>query len=546
VRGRIGLLVALSAIPSGVRAGGLEFPGNGTEALGRGAAFTAKADDATAVEYNVAGLARQRGTRLLVDANLILSSYSFQRAGAYPDDPANPATPWGGRAFPRVDNAGGPFVAPLGAISTDFGLLDRWTFALAVYGPSAAGNRTYPLGVGGLPSPSRYDFVQAVPLVVYPTLAAAVRAATWLDLGLALHVVVGRFDLTSVSYTDLGKPTCPNAEYQPCDSLTHLLTDGATATMSAGALVRPAPWIAFGVHVRGPWHLDTSGRAEAIAPRVAPMTIAPAPARFSTEFPWIVRAGLRFVQVRNGFEKADIELDATYESWGSVKDPVVDIPQLSLFKNIHTVIAHNYQDTFSLRLGAAYNVPISGGALSLRVGGFYDSSATRARDTRLDFDTREKWAGTFGIGYRIRGIAINISYAFLYSPERVVTDGALRPITVSSPAGTTLPEVNSGRYAGATQIVSMGLSVAWDELLQKQRRLGFAADWEERELGPRAPLPPPAPSVPPDAPDATPPAVTPPDGESRAEPDSEFEIVEIKQTRKKRRHHGRRLRVRAG
>src|ERR1043165_7043699 len=75
-------------------AGGIdEMPDHGAEAMGRGATFTAKADDATALYYNVAGLARQRGTKLQISANLQHSSVSFKRAGAYPDDPSNPSTP---------------------------------------------------------------------------------------------------------------------------------------------------------------------------------------------------------------------------------------------------------------------------------------------------------------------------------------------------------------------------------------------------------------------------------------------------------------------
>src|SRR4051794_23106586 len=97
------IIAALVAVTRVVYAGGLELPDNGTEALGRGGAFTAKADDATALQYNVAGLARQRGTRLLVDGNLVLATMEFQRAGVYPDAPSA-ATPWGGQPFPLVRN----------------------------------------------------------------------------------------------------------------------------------------------------------------------------------------------------------------------------------------------------------------------------------------------------------------------------------------------------------------------------------------------------------------------------------------------------------
>ncbi|HEX9100609.1 MAG TPA: hypothetical protein VF997_00325, partial [Polyangia bacterium] len=207
------ILIAATRV---VYAGGLEIPDNGTEALARGGAFTAKADDATALQYNVAGLARQRGTRALLDGNVILSTLNFQRDGVYPDAPSG-ATPWGGQPFPEVHNSGGPFFAPFFGLSSDLGL-DRWTFAVGVFGPSSVGNRTYPLSVGGVPSPARYDLVQALPVVVLPTAAAAVRVARWLDLGVALHVAVAKLDLTSVSFADISKGVCPNPEYQPCDS----------------------------------------------------------------------------------------------------------------------------------------------------------------------------------------------------------------------------------------------------------------------------------------------------------------------------------------
>src|SRR5882672_7617224 len=141
---RIAVVVCLSIVPATARAGGLEVPDVGSEALGRGGAFTAKADDATAFTYNVAGFARQRGTRLLLNANLTLDSYSFARSGTYPDDPNNTHTPWGGAFF-----------APYIGLSTDFGYFDRFTVAVGVYGPSGVGNRVYPLGVQGAPSAAR-------------------------------------------------------------------------------------------------------------------------------------------------------------------------------------------------------------------------------------------------------------------------------------------------------------------------------------------------------------------------------------------------------
>src|SRR5262245_46170633 len=154
-------------------AGGFELPGNGTEALGRGAAFTAKADDATAMEYNVAGLARQRGTQLLINANMLFHGYEFQRAGNYPVETPQAgmmANPWSGQPFPTVKNSVGAFFAPELGITTDFGKLDRWTFGFSVFGPSSVGQRDFgqKVSVSGMswPSPARYDIVKTNLLIV--------------------------------------------------------------------------------------------------------------------------------------------------------------------------------------------------------------------------------------------------------------------------------------------------------------------------------------------------------------------------------------------
>jgi long-subunit fatty acid transport protein len=491
----ITLLVCLS---STARAGGLEFPGNGTEALGRGAAYTAKADDATAFDYNVAGFAHQRGTRTMLDLNLYLSSYTFQRAGNYPDDPTNPATPWGGTAFPQVRDTGGVFAAPFFGLSTDFGVLDRWTFAAGVYGPSSVGNRTYPLGIDGKPSPARYDVVQATPLLVFPSLAAAVRLTRWLDFGVALHVPVGRFDLASVSYTDLGKSTCPNAEYQPCDALNQLHTVGATATASFGALLRPLKWLAFGVNARAPFTITSQGTVHPTAPVVLNnpnMPLTDEPASFHTSFPWIVRAGLRFVYMKGTHEAADLEVDGTYEGWGHVDDPGASIPNLSIFTDINPTITHKYHDTFSLRAGGAINTRLPVGVLSFRAGVFYDPSSTESKDTRLDFDTLDKIGITGGLGYRVRGIAINVAYAYILESSRTVTDGEIAPINGAQHGmpldsqGNPLPAVNNGTYSGSNQILSVGLTVGWDELVKSDRVVRWHSDWEPGAAQPTPPRP---------------------------------------------------------
>jgi long-subunit fatty acid transport protein len=470
-------------------AGGYEFPSNGTEALGRGGTFTAKADTPLALDYNVAGLARQRGTRVLVDGNIILHDYELTRAGVYPAEAeSNAGAPWVGQPFPTVRNQGGPFFAPFLGITTDFGKLDRWTFGLGVYGPSAYGKRHFPteIEVNGAkwPSPSRFDVVNEDLLIVFPTLAAAVRATRWLDIGVGLHVAVGHFDLSNVSQVGAIVPAiCPNWEASGCNSEVRLNLTGATATASLGFMVKPIRPLSIGLNVRGPVYLEASGTAGATPPTAQPLPINDAPATFKTTLPWVVRIGLRYAFYRDkvdGFEHGDIEVDGTYESWSQAQGEgdLIQIPRLALFSDINARLWHRYRDTFSVRVGGSYNLRLPAGVLTFRLGFFFDSAATTKNDTRLDFNTGAKYAPTVGVGYRVRGVAVNVAYAYLYEPERIVTNGRLGVLDGSTGLdrdvdGNFTSVINNGRYQARTQIISVGINVAFDEALKRTRPLRY-------------------------------------------------------------------------
>ena len=488
------LMLACAFVPAVAHAGGFEIPDNNTEALGRGAAFTAKADDASAQEYNIAGFARQRGTRTLLSLNVVFHNYEFTRSGTYPGDPTDAKTPYAGQPFPTIRNGSGPFPAPFFGISTDFGKLDRWTFAAGIFGPSSYGNTNFGVTVNGLPSPGRYDFAYANLLIIYPTLAAAVRVTKWLDLGLALHLVVGSFELSNVAFVDLGRGVpgqpgiCPSVEYAPCDSQSIIKASGVSATAALGIMFHPLRTLDkaldVGLNLRGPIYLDATGTASGTPPQVqSTLPIDAMPATFHARLPWVLRAGVRYAFLKDGFERGDVEVDGSYEAWNAVEGDgtKINIPQLSIFSDINPTVTHHYRDTFSVRVGGAYNLQLPTGVLTFRLGFFYDSPATALADTRIDFDTAEKIAPTVGLGYRVRGVSINLAYAYLWSPDRDVSNGDIRPInpvrngTSGSSEGENvlLPPVNNGHYHANSQILSVSVNVAWDEALKKKRVLTY-------------------------------------------------------------------------
>ncbi len=473
-------LLGLMLLSPSARAGGFEIPDNGTEALGRGGAFVAKADDPTAIQYNPAGLAQQRGTRVLLDGHLVLSSYSFQRYGVFPDNPKDAKTPWGGSPYPKVQDTGGPFFAPFIAATSDFGL-DWLTAAVGVFGPSGVGNRTYPLGVDGAPAASRYDLVQAKSLIALPTAALGVHLFDWLDVGAAVHFVYGSFSLTSTSFVDIATAACPNVEYQPCDSVSRLDVSGTGWAGTFGALVHASDNLSVGASVRTPVSIDASGTATVLQAPLGQSIPPPGNATFHTDLPLYARVGARYAfREPDGFETGDVEVDGTYESWQSAQlsGPRVHIDHLGpsgpAFDDINVLVVHGYNDTYSIRAGGAYHTKLSIGGLSLRVGAYYDRSATAQNPgyTRLDFDTLDKIAGTVGVGLRWHGLLFNLGYAEIFEPDRTVYagEGQVRPIDGAQHGnpvdanGAVLPPVNEGLYKGHTEMISFGVVATLDDL----------------------------------------------------------------------------------
>jgi long-chain fatty acid transport protein len=487
------MLAALASADS-ASAGGFEIPDNGTQAVGRGGAFVAKADDPTAIYYNPAGLARQRGTNFLFNANILLHSFEFQRLKQFPDDPQDAETPWGNAPFPVVKNIAGPFVAPFVALTTDFGYFDRVTFGAGLFGPSTVGNRTFPLGVENKPAASRYDYVQSRSSILFPTASAAVRVTPWLDLGLSAHLVLASFDQTTVSYADLGKDICKNPEYFRCDSLNTLIATGTSFGATIGAMARPSVATAFGLSLRTPINITAVGQVTPEAPRAFDKELTAGAATLQLQLPWMIKAGGRYIGMDADFELYDLELDVTYEAWGVAQKfgPIVDIPTLGAFKDIQTVVLHGYNNTVGIRGGGAYNIDTGEGSLlSLRAGAYFDSPATDYPYTRLDFDTLAKVAGTFGIGYKVGSFDFNLAYAAVASVPRLVGEGVgeIRPVNGVKNGSTVgaddqpLPAVNEGSYRGFTHIISVGVSVSIDSFFGPPRQIHYGNDYEPNYVG---------------------------------------------------------------
>jgi hypothetical protein len=222
----------------------------------------------------------------------------------------------------------------------------------------------------------------------------------------------------------------------------------------------PTPAVELGLA----WRLSTTFDPEGEL-RLAPANKAPpiryepgrsfADAQAHADLPSVVRAGARYRFLRGSFERADLELDFTYERTGStVRDIVIDISGLTPApRPFHT--PERYDDTFSVRAGGACNWD----PISLRVGAFYDSAAVGDGFTRLDFLPLDHVGLAGGLGYTRGPFTFDLGLAYIFIPERTVTQSQLRQLDALGGPNEDAQHsvIGNGRYSGSYTVVTAGI-----------------------------------------------------------------------------------------
>jgi long-chain fatty acid transport protein len=463
------LALAVGALAATARAGGLEVGDNAAEAMGRGGAFVAKADNPATVNYNPAGFAKLGGHHVTISLSAVNSTVDFQRA---PEAP--------GAGYPLVQNSKPWFVTPMHLVLTsDFGISRRLTFAAGIYGPPAATRvygRTVNIGGTEVGAPQRYDLTSTGGLILFPTLAAGYRIADWIDVGVSFQWAVTKISTTSIATV---AAACPDTPEDPaCDVTMKIDAQNLFApTGSAGVLLRPRGDLEFGAMLRFPSSSDLHGRAKVefgsgvqrlgdamskklLDPETPPVTI-------SNGYPLMFRVGGRYVWFRGGQERADLELDLTYENWSSVSRRNVKVEAESLGRPMAPLeIDWKLRDTVGARLGGSYRVPLAEtGSLVFRGGLFYESASTAVSDTSLQVLGPRRLGLSVGVGLAWKRVVLDVAYAHIFIPQRTVENSTLTAMDFggSEPG----PVVGNGTYRSRVD----GLYVQLTALYGSVRRL---------------------------------------------------------------------------
>lgn len=462
---RVVSIAASLVVGSGAAsAGGIIVPGFGSQAQPRAGAFVAKADDPTALYYNPAGFARQRGTRLHLGFNLIDFDQRFQRAGAYEapgGDEPDPA--WTGDPYPEVENQAEPAIGlggfqavPTLALATDLGGRSPVVFGLGLVAEHGYPNRDYgALGSGSTfedpdnpPPPQRYDVLSSEVTVVFPSLAAAYSFG---DLDVGVRASWGVAHLKGV--TDVWALRNYEEDHHADARVSLDAKDSFVPAAQIGVLYRPHPTIEIGaqyttkrsIAAKGEGqaplgdHAELAGEQDFIAPITGPDaqcadggTLTRLKACVDLAVPQTATLGVRYV-MRDGAgrERGDVELDVQWEDWSDASDVRVLFDGRSGLTGLilnETFSRHGFRDTYSVRLGGAYGIPVGDDLLAVRAGVAHDTAAAPVSWTRTDLDGMARTTFGLGLGYDLGKVRFDLGGGYVHEGVRAVTN-ACNPVT---------------------------------------------------------------------------------------------------------------------
>ena len=412
----------------------------GARAAGRAGAFTARADDPTAVHYNPAGLADISGTVIMVGNRFSHNGYSYTRA---------PTEDWGNAAggvppvvtFSKVNN-GTPWQAaePLILAASNLGLRS-FGFAAGAFASPGASRLNYPEGAMGDPSDGgqRYMMIGREAIILNYVASAAWKFRDVFGVGATLEWI----SVPRLNYSLMidGSPfqQAANPVRSELDMVASTKgSDWFTFNAILGAWYRPVPSLQFGLAGQVvPNSIETNSTLTVTPVDTTMGQVATTrndlPANDVSvilPLPLSVRAGARYRGLAGTRELFDVEVDVEYETWSRVNDFTVDTHGLiATFQNADAnlgqiKIPKRWRDTVAVKLGG--DVAVIPDRLVLRAGGFYETAVAPSSHANIDFAGGAMFGGTVGGSLAFGAWEVALAYQFRQQATVSVSEDAAR------------------------------------------------------------------------------------------------------------------------
>lgn len=390
----LGAALALAALlPYSTQAGGLDLYEIATPDVGLASAgYSARAQDASTLFKNPAGMSLLDGTQFQGGLQLTYGSVSFS-----PDTGTSPrlGNDGGGNAIGALPAASGFFV---------YDLSDQWKVGLGLLNYFGLAEKYNDNWVG------RY-YVQSGALLGMSLMpSASFKATDWLSIGAGLNAMFGYLD---------SKMAVNNGS--PIDGQLSLKDDTWGFGADVGILIEPREGTRLGVTYLSPLKLGFKATPSitVFGGNFASL-LTPPQLDLGMTVPQSVMVG--FYQDLS--PKWAIMGDLGWQQWSQFGEVQVGVDTVTSGGSPRVVTANfNYQDTWHGALGAQYR---ASDIWQFMAGVAFDSSAVDSANRTVTLPMGQAWRFGLGASYQLsRAIHVNAAYEFLWAGNMAVTQGSV-------------------------------------------------------------------------------------------------------------------------
>lgn len=364
-------VVSFFLIVAGLWAGGWNNTLMGARALALGGAFTAVADDPSAIFHNPAGLVFQG------------SDFNFSIDGFYIWPTHDYVMPTGSRAQSKFNCA-------LPQIFVSYRTSEKITVGLGAYVPYAGGGVDWKKEELGIPLKSYLGIFS-----ITPTFAYKLNEKLSVGFNLNFYHAVMEVDTEMEGFGPMSTEE-----------------KGSALSAGFGVLFRPTEKIGIGLSVRGPARMNISGitTITTTIPGFGTVKFNP-DSQTSFKLPWDMEVGFCYRIAENFL----VSVGAQYTMWSALDKVEKTIENIPFIGDLKIEQIMDFSNILILRAGMEYLLP---GGIALRAGVGLDPSATPDATldvTNIDVD---KFCLLGGIGYKTGKMQIDFVYIYGNGKER--------------------------------------------------------------------------------------------------------------------------------
>lgn len=387
------VLVVLVFTSTSATAAGFRLPEAGAKAMGMGFAFTAQADDPSAIYYNPAGITQLGGTNVMIGG-----TYIRENGGSFEG-----ITPLTGGATVSETQKDLNFVTPNAYITRTNS--EGFSYGIGLFVPFGLGQEYRDRNTSIFRN--QITKIELQTAVVNPTIAWKINEV--LSVGAGLDFMWAKAKLEKTAFNPLVPPSGINL------FKVRLEGDGTAWGYNFGVLVTPSKQLKIGFNYRSPFTMeikdgDVTLSDNTVVPLAGPFP-ATSTASTTIRMPATAAFGVAYI-----FDKLTIEADADWTMWSSF-DELAIINQNSA--QLSSTTPKHWKDVVAIRVGGEYRVTKP---LALRLGFGYDPSPVPASTMGPELPDADRLNYMAGAGYKCGNWTIDAAYMYVDKKDRTVNN----------------------------------------------------------------------------------------------------------------------------